>query len=80
MTKVLVVEDDRHTRSALIEVLRAEAFEVDDADNGNKAIDKFQSFKPDLVCLDVMLPGVSGYDLCRRFRAERMKYCGCRGS
>ncbi len=71
MTRVLIVEDDDLTRSALAEVLKGEAFEVVTAADGNAALEQFAKKPPDLVCLDVMLPALSGYDLCRRFRAER---------
>lgn len=71
MTRVLIVEDDLLTRSALAEVLRGEAFQVVLAADGDEAIEQFNTSSPDLVCLDVMLPSISGYDLCRKFRQQR---------
>jgi DNA-binding response OmpR family regulator len=68
---VLVVEDDPHTREGLAEVLRAEGFDVSTAADGRAAQQAFQTSPPELVCLDVMLPHTSGYDLCRQFRAAR---------
>ncbi len=71
MTKVLIVEDDLHTRTALVEVFRGEGFTVESSADGADATERFQAFQPDLVCLDVMLPRTSGYDLCRAFRRQR---------
>lgn len=68
--KVLIAEDDAHTRSALVEVLQGEGHEVTAAADGKQAkfyLDR-QAF--DLACLDVMMPGASGYDLCRHIRSR----------
>lgn len=67
---VLVAEDDAHTRAALSEVLRGEGYEVTEAADGKEAAFRFERRVPDLVCLDVMMPGTSGFDLCRRFRTS----------
>jgi DNA-binding response OmpR family regulator len=67
--KVLVAEDDRNTRLGLIEVLRAEGYQVVEADDGPSAIELFELHRPDFVCLDIMMPGMNGYDVCRRIRA-----------
>jgi DNA-binding response OmpR family regulator len=69
--RVLVVEDDPLTRAGLCEVLQAEGFKVETAENGTAALKAFAEGHPDLVCLDVMLPQHSGYDLCRMFRRQR---------
>lgn len=66
--KILVAEDDTHTRAALCEVLRAEGFHVLDAADGKKALELFEKSRPDFVCLDVMMPHMDGYDLCRQIR------------
>jgi DNA-binding response OmpR family regulator len=69
--KALIAEDDAFTRRGLAEVLRAEGYEVLEADNGGDAFELFCSRSPDFVCLDVMMPRINGYDLCRRMRAAR---------
>ncbi len=69
--KILVAEDDPHTRAALVELLRGEGHEVAQAADGTRAKQSFDRFPPDLACLDVMMPGISGYDLCRHFRATK---------
>jgi DNA-binding response OmpR family regulator len=66
--KVLVAEDDRNTREALVEILSAEGYEVVAAENGTRALELFAAARPGLVLLDVMMPGESGYDVCRRIR------------
>jgi len=66
--KVLVVEDDRHTREGLAEVFEAEGYVVETAADGAAGLIAFAAFEPDVVCLDVMMPGKSGYDVCREIR------------
>ena len=66
--KILVAEDDGHTRAALCEVLRAEGFQTIDAADGKAALAMFEKHAPDFVCLDVMMPQMDGYEVCRRIR------------
>ncbi len=66
--KILVVEDDDHTRAALCEVLRSEGFEAIAAADGRAALALFEKHVPDFVCLDVMMPQMDGYEVCRRIR------------
>lgn len=68
---ILVAEDDPNTRAALVEVLRGEGYRVTEASDGLHAKSLFDQLRPDLACLDVMMPGLSGYDLCRHFRNVR---------
>jgi DNA-binding response OmpR family regulator len=65
---VLVAEDDPHTRHGLCAVLREEGFDTLAAADGLQAWDLFRRHAPDFVCLDVMMPGMSGYDVCRQIR------------
>lgn len=65
---ILVAEDDRNTRAALVELLSAEGYQVAQASDGTEAKSMFDRQQPDMACLDVMMPGLSGYDLCRHFR------------
>ena len=67
--KVLVAEDDRFTREGLVEVLEAEGYCVIAAVDGTDAIRLFREQSPDFVCLDIMMPGHSGYEACRCIRA-----------
>jgi DNA-binding response OmpR family regulator len=66
--KILVAEDDTHTRAALCEVLRGEGFATVDAADGRAALAQFEKHAPDFVCLDVMMPLMDGYEVCRRIR------------
>ncbi|HNW42770.1 MAG TPA: response regulator, partial [Opitutaceae bacterium] len=68
MTKILIAEDDDHTRDALREVLTMEGHEVIAASDGLQAVDFFRAESPDFVCLDVMMPGLNGYEVCRQIR------------
>jgi DNA-binding response OmpR family regulator len=68
--KVLVAEDDEHTRAGLIEILEAEGYLTVSAKDGKEALELFEQEKPDFVCLDIMMPGASGYDVCRQIRAK----------
>lgn len=66
--KILVVEDDPLTREGLSELLMREGYEVELAGDGTEGLEKYRALKPNLVCLDVMMPNLSGYDLCREIR------------
>ncbi len=70
---ILVVEDDAHIRLGLCDALRSEGYEVTDCSAGSEVIPIFKQRKPDLVVLDIMLPGKSGYDLCREIRASKSR-------
>ncbi|PHQ36248.1 response regulator transcription factor [Rhodopirellula bahusiensis] len=70
MTRILIAEDDRHTRAALEELLQAEGYDVATVGDGLSASKMMESKKFDLVCLDVMMPMKSGYDVCRLLRAN----------
>ena len=69
--KVLVAEDNPLTRDGLAEVLHSEGYQVVQAANGAAALELFERELPDFVCLDVMMPSVNGYDVCRQMRASR---------
>jgi two-component system, OmpR family, response regulator MtrA len=68
--KILVVDDDRALAEMLTIVLRAEGFDTAVASTGTAAIEVFHSYQPDLVLLDVMLPGMNGIDVAKLIRAE----------
>jgi DNA-binding response OmpR family regulator len=64
--RVLIVEDDHALAKVLRDNLAAEGYEVEHVDDGNVALKRVQSFVPELVVLDITLPGMSGLDLCDR--------------
>ncbi len=68
---ILVVEDDATINMALSDRLRAEGFTVTSALDGPGAVAAFEQGQPDLVVLDVMLPGFDGLEVCRRIQADR---------
>ena len=69
--RVLVVEDEPIIAEAVASRLRAEGFEVDLAYDGPGAVDAAARLQPDLIVLDVMLPGFDGLEVCRRVQAAR---------
>ena len=69
MTKVLIVEDEISFSDALSYLLKKESYDVEVAVNGKQAIDLFNSFSPDLILLDLMIPEVSGTEVCRVIRS-----------
>lgn len=66
--RIMVVEDDVSIRSGLRVTLEIEGFSVEEACDGTEALRKLPIFLPDVVLLDLMLPGKSGFDICREFR------------
>lgn len=70
MTKILIVEDESSFSDALEFLLKKEGFDITVAINGQEAIDKFESEKPGLVLLDLMIPVISGTEVCRLIRAQ----------
>lgn len=68
--KILIAEDDIHTREGLCEILAGEGYRVEAAANGREALARYVEFAPDLVCLDIMMPDMSGYDVCREIRRD----------
>ena len=66
--KILVVDDTPSNVKLLVDVLTAKGFDVAAAVNGEEALDKVAQNPPDLILLDIMMPGLSGYDVCRKLR------------
>ncbi|KOP67468.1 XRE family transcriptional regulator [Bacillus sp. FJAT-18019] len=66
MTKVLVVDDEISISSAVAYALRREGYTVETAGDGQEALELVETFNPDVMVLDVMMPKLSGYDVCRR--------------
>ena len=69
--RILVVEDEPVINQAITDRLRAEGFDVVQAWDGPAAVEVFGTATPDLVVLDVMLPGYDGHEVCRRIQAKR---------
>ena len=67
--RILVVDDDPQIRRVLKVTLSGQGFEVDDAKNGDVALEKVRDVRFDLVLLDINMPGMSGLDVCREIRA-----------
>ncbi|MCL4151927.1 UNVERIFIED_CONTAM: hypothetical protein GTU68_059840 [Idotea baltica] len=70
---IFVVEDDASIRFGLEEILKAEGFQVESCADGAKAIEGIGEFLPDLILLDVMLPGKSGYEIAKQLRKARCR-------
>jgi DNA-binding response OmpR family regulator len=70
MRRVLVVDDESNLRHTLGYALRQEGYEVLTAENGEDGLEMFRTTKPELVILDVMLPRLDGFEVCRRIRRE----------
>ena len=68
--KVLVAEDDPNIRKGLVEILEAEGFGTVSASTGGEALECFSREKPDFVCLDIMMPDLNGYEVCKAIRKE----------
>jgi DNA-binding response OmpR family regulator len=66
--KVLIVDDEPNIVAALDYLLQRSGYEVRSASNGEEALREVESFAPDLVLLDVMMPQKSGYEVCQRIR------------
>ena len=71
-TKILIVEDDPHILLGLEEVLKSDGFEVAVCNRGDQAVEAVTRHHPELIVLDVMLPGLSGYDVCKQLRSRRL--------
>jgi two-component system OmpR family response regulator len=69
-TRILVVDDEEFIRDLLATSLKFQGFDVDIAASGSDALRKVGEFGPDLLLLDVMMPGIDGFEVCRRMRAD----------
>ena len=73
MSRILVVEDDAAILRGLKDNLAAESYEVLTAADGVEGLRLSQEKKPDLIVLDLMLPKLSGYEICRKLREQRSR-------
>lgn len=67
--RILIADDESAARTALATLLRREGFEVSEAGDGPSALAQCASFRPDLILLDILMPGMSGIEVCRRIKA-----------
>src|SRR3954467_15931666 len=68
--RILVVDDDASLAEMLSIVLRQEGFDSRLCGRGDEALEAFHDYRPDLVLLDLMLPGLDGFEVCKQIRAE----------
>mgnify|MGYP000119651799 CR=1 FL=1 len=66
--RILIVEDDESIREGIVETIESDGLIAIPVTNGIDAVTQFQSESPDLILLDIMLPGMNGYDVCRKIR------------
>ena len=68
--KVLIVDDEINIVISLEFLMKQAGYTVDIAHEGNEALEKLESFAPDLILLDIMLPGINGFDICQHIRQD----------
>lgn len=66
--KILIAEDDTHIRNGLAEILSKEGYHVICAENGEVALNQYHQEQPDFIILDIMMPELDGYSVCRQIR------------
>ncbi|MGB3615014.1 MAG: response regulator [Elainellaceae cyanobacterium] len=70
MSKILVVEDSVTQREMITDLLKGSGLDVTVANDGIDALEKIQGHLPDLVVLDIVMPRMNGYEVCRRLKAD----------
>ncbi|HEY9704984.1 MAG TPA: response regulator [Allocoleopsis sp.] len=70
MAKVLIVDDSNTLRQMIADVLQKSGFHIDVASNGLEALKKMESSRPDLVVMDIVMPEMNGYELCRKIKND----------
>lgn len=70
MEKILIADDEQLMRQLVIDFLKPEGYEILEASNGKEALDIYDKEHPDLILLDVMMPGYDGWTVCREIRRE----------
>lgn len=66
---ILIAEDDQNIRMGLVDTLESEGYQATPAEDGEQALRLFKTSSFDLILLDIMMPGKSGYDACREIRS-----------
>ncbi len=70
MAKILIIEDEDRIRGIVAEYLRNNGFEILEAQDGYEGLEIFYLEKPDLLILDIMLPGIDGWEICKKIKSE----------
>jgi CheY-like chemotaxis protein len=68
-SRILIVDDEASARTALATLLRREGFDVRDVPSGISALSECTAFRPDLILLDIVMPGMDGFEVCRSIKA-----------
>jgi len=68
--KILIIDDSRDFRKLLSRFLQTSGYEITEAENGEDGLQKIVEVKPDLILLDIMMPGIDGYEVCKRIKAD----------
>ncbi|RPJ17765.1 MAG: response regulator, partial [Chloroflexi bacterium] len=69
MSTVLIVDDEPTARETLVAMLESEGYDLQLAKDGAQALQMLEQLQPDLILLDVMMPGMDGFEVCRRIRS-----------
>ncbi|WP_299982538.1 response regulator transcription factor [Desulfobacula sp.] len=69
--KILIVDDEPNIIVPLKFLMKQNNYDVQTAETGEKALDLISSWQPDLILLDIMLPGMDGYEVCQKIRQEK---------
>ncbi|MGA1263788.1 MAG: response regulator, partial [Prochlorothrix sp.] len=86
MTRILVVEDSRTQRHLMAGLLTDQGFQVQTARDGLQALERVSSFGPEIIILDVLMPELNGYEVCRRLKRQpqtqniRVLFCSSQSS
>ncbi|MEM4268157.1 MAG: response regulator [Candidatus Woesearchaeota archaeon] len=67
--KIMIVDDEKHIVE-LVKITLGDEYDYIEAYDGNDVLNKIKKVKPDLILLDIMLPGVDGYEICQRLRSD----------
>ncbi|MFQ6137407.1 MAG: response regulator transcription factor [Candidatus Hydrothermarchaeales archaeon] len=70
MSKIMVVDDEELVRSILKFLLEKEGYAVVEASDGEECLDKVAAERPDLILLDIMLPGIDGWEVCKKIKED----------
>ncbi len=68
--KILVADDNEYIREALTYLLEGEGYELSLAKDGDETLKKMKAFRPDILFLDIMMPEINGYDVCRTIKTD----------
>ena len=70
MTKILIIEDDKFLRELIVMKLKKESYDVLDAVDGEEGIKKIREEKPDIILLDLILPGIDGFEVLSQIKSD----------